>query len=118
MIGSTTSCDFYSTTSSTDSATVNYATCEPITLCPGDYIEASSCTAGACTGDQYLILVDKSGLEIEHEDDGCGTTAGCSKLIYTVPSSAPTCSPYAIREGCYLTNTCSGIVTVTITCEW
>lgn len=58
------------------------------------------------TGDTYLRLTTSDGVPLAYADDNCANQG--SEFTYTVTS----CDTYQVREGCYSTSTCSGVVTI------
>lgn len=101
------SCPSYNVTN-TNSAQSNYASCT-FSACGGTTLTVTGC--GACSGDQYLRLVETStATQVASNDDGCSP---CSTMTYSVPGNSSVCYTYNIQEGCHSSKTCSGIVTVT-----
>jgi len=93
------------TTSNTNSATSNYAVC-PITACPGDTVLMTTSAPGSCSGDNYLRLYDPStGEQLTYNDDYNGV---CSQITYTFYTSS--CRTYELREGCFSSGSCGGVV--------
>jgi hypothetical protein len=96
-------CPAYSA-SNTYSDTINYSICS-ITACPGDTITMTTSAPGSCSGDNYLRLYDPStGEQLAYNDDYYGL---CSQLTYTFTAS---CRTYELREGCYGSGSCGGVV--------
>ena len=92
-------------TSNTKSATSNYAVCS-ITACPGDTVLMTTFSPGSCSGDTYLRLYDPStGKQLARNDDYYGT---CSQITYTFYTAS--CRTYELREGCYSSGSCGGVV--------
>jgi len=92
-------------TSNTNSATSNYAVC-PITACPGDTVLMTTSAPGSCSGDIYLRLYDPStGEQLTYNDDYNGV---CSQITYTFYTSS--CRTYELREGCFSSGSCGGVV--------
>lgn len=81
-----------------------------VQACGGDTIVASGCSSdgGSCTGDTYFSLYSTSGgvpvTSLVSNDNSCGY---CSKVSYTVPGSASSCSLYELQQSCK-SQTCSG----------
>jgi hypothetical protein len=91
-------------TSKTKSATSNYAVCS-ITACPGDTVLMTTSAPGSCSGDTYLRLYDPStGEQLTYNDDYYNL---CSQLTYTFTAS---CRTYELREGCWSSGSCGGVV--------
>jgi len=92
-------------TSNTKSTTLNYAVCS-ITACPGDTVLMTTFSPGSCSGDTYLRLYDPStGKQLARNDDYYGA---CSQITYTFYTSS--CRTYELREGCYSSGSCGGVV--------
>lgn len=88
-------CNAYRKTTSTASATINYATCS-VGLCGGDTVTMSVCgNNGVYVSDTYLILVDSTDTQVSSNDDYCSQG---SQLSYTAPPGAD-CAAYTLREG-------------------
>jgi hypothetical protein len=96
------SCPFYSVFN-TDNAQLNYASCD-FYACPGTYIIIDG--GCSCNGDQYFRLYNFSNIEIASNDDYCHT---CSRISIKLIDE---CQTYSIREGCFGSYSCSGIVKV------
>jgi len=59
------------------------------------------------TGDPYLRLTTSAGEPLAFADDSDSCGVG-SQITYTVTS----CDTYQVREGCFSTGSCSGVVTI------
>eukprot|EP00597_Dinobryon_sp_UTEXLB2267_P015099 CAMPEP_0170119432 /NCGR_PEP_ID=MMETSP0020_2-20130122/14390_1 /TAXON_ID=98059 /ORGANISM="Dinobryon sp., Strain UTEXLB2267" /LENGTH=871 /DNA_ID=CAMNT_0010348797 /DNA_START=71 /DNA_END=2686 /DNA_ORIENTATION=- len=101
-------CAAYSATN-TASATQNYATCT-FTACAGVSLRIADCDASRCASgvnnDQYIRLYDGSGAAVASNDDSCNR---CSIITYT---TSGVCQKYTLFEGCYSSNSCSGVFTI------
>ena len=107
-------CPLYSV-SNTDSATQNYGACE-LTLEPGQTVVLGSTGThgGYVEGDQFLRLWNKdSSYEVALNDDYLYSRA--SQITYYLSSSAPKPVKFEIREGCFSSGSCSGVVSYAIT---
>ena len=100
------SCPAFSVTN-TNSATQNYATCA-ISLCGGYELSVSVCSS--YSGDTYLRLVDAVGNQVAYNDNYC---ASGSAFTVTIPASYA-CQTFYVREGCFLSSSCSGTATYTV----
>ena len=98
-------CPYYSA-SDTYAATQNYTTCAMYAC--GEY-EVSVSVCDSYGGDTYLVLVDALGNELASNDDSCGV--GSAFTVQIPPSYG--CGTFYIREGCWDTDACSGIVSYT-----
>ena len=75
----------------------------------GSVLTISGC--GACSGDQYLQLLDEAGsIVLGVDDDGCGVFKGCSMISYSIPASKGY-KIYTVQQGCWDTP-CDGNVTI------
>ena len=100
-------CSPFEITSSTNSANQNTVNCE-LYFCPNIEIKISLCDGSICSGDTYLRLFNSIGHQIAENDDSCDQ---CSTIITTVPS----CGMYTLKQGCYSSAFCSGMVSITST---
>ena len=91
-----------------------------VTVCGGDRVEASHCSAGSsCSGDTYLALYSESGTSVVEVDDFCNL---CSHIDYYVsperfefinPSNQ--CEIWTVWQKCYADDSCSGITAMKLT---
>jgi len=103
------SCAPYSA-SNTNSGTRNTVAC-PLYVCPGTELTLYSCNGDgkSCDGgDTYLRLTDGSGNELAENDDRCGL---CSSITFRFGGDS--CQEYAVNQGCYGDEACSGTVQIT-----
>jgi len=90
---------------STSFATANFAVCGDIVLCQMEKLRIGQCfTPSLASGDQFIRLVDASGNQVAANDDSCNSPL--SQLTYTRQEAG--CGTYALREGCYSHEECTG----------
>ena len=84
-----------------------YAYCN-ITLAANQTLSVSTCAAGPCRGDTYLVLRSPSGATVTYNDDTCGL---CASFNYTALVSGV----FTLGQGCYSSSACSGVAVYSMT---